>query len=45
MAELDEDERYALDITEDCRHETQAGWCYARYYEKLFTDKQAPKGE
>ena len=40
MAELDEDDRFAFDPSEDCGYESNAGWCYARYYEKLFKDEK-----
>ena len=45
MEELPEEDRYGFDPSEDCGHESDAGWCYARYYEKLFDDKQISKGE
>ena len=43
MDTLPEDERYDFDPTEDCGYSDRAGYCYARYYEKLF-EKLALKG-
>jgi len=44
MAELDEDERVPFDPTEECEYEIDSGWCYARYYEKIFDDLKGKKG-
>ncbi len=43
MAGLAEDERVEFDLEESCEHSTSEGYCYARYYEKLFDGQQALK--
>ena len=44
MDGLDEEEKVEFDPQESCDHSDMCGWCYVRYYEKLFEDKQALKG-
>ena len=41
MQGLNESERYGFDPEEECEHSEMCGYCYARYYEKLFNEKKA----
>jgi len=45
MDGVDEQDRFPFSPEDECEHSDIAGWCYARYYEKLFKDKQSLKGD